>query len=682
MDIRSLRNIGIIAHIDAGKTTLTERILYYTGKEHRMGSVDEGTAKMDYLEEEQERGITITSAATTCRWLDHVINLIDTPGHVDFTAEVERSLRVLDGAIGVFCGVAGVEAQSETVWRQADRYHVPRLAFVNKLDRVGADFERAVTSLRERLRVKAVPLVIPVGRERDLEALIDLVHGELLRFPPEALGARLVREPIPPGLEGETARGRERLLEAVAEEVDAIAELYLANRPVPPEVLIAGLRKATLTFDIVPVFCGAALRNFGVQPLLDGVVRYLPSPLDVPPVTGVDPRRDREVVRKPDPREPLCALVFKTLHDAHGELSFLRLYSGTLTKGQQLYSPRRDKSERVTRLFLMHADERQAIEEAGPGQIVAVVGLHYSTTGDTLCPRQNPVLLEGMVFPETVVSMSIEPRATAQRDELEQALRLLARDDPTFAWQVNEETGQMIISGMGELHLEVITHRLVNDFKLEVRVGKPRVAYKQTIAAAATAEGVFDRLTGGRALFGKVRLRVEPSSGLAAKVRNAIDPSEIPRLYWPGVESAAAAAARSGLELGFPIINLAITLLGGEVREGEANEVALAAATELAFRQAMASGGVVLVEPVMRFEIRCPEEYVGGVISDLNVRRARILEFDPQAQPAVVRGTVPLAETFGYTTQLRSLTQGRASASLEPFDYEPVPDAIAQRLFR
>jgi elongation factor G len=682
IDIQKIRNIGIIAHIDAGKTTLTERVLFYTGTEHRMGEVHEGTAKMDFLPEERARGITIQSAATTCPWRDFSINIIDTPGHVDFTAEVERSLRVLDGAIGVFDGVAGVEAQSETVWRQADRYKVPRLAFVNKLDRIGADFDRVVQDIHTRLRVKTAPVQIPTGLEKDFDGIIDLIEMQRLTFDGDSLGAKVIASPIPEQFRARADEARHKLVEALAEEVDSLMDDYVSNRPIEPARLKAALREATLAFKVVPVFCGSALRNKGIQPLLDAVCDYLPSPLDAKPTIGIDPKREQQVARKPSPSEPLCALAFKTIHDEHGELTFLRLYSGVINKTVQLYNPRRGTVERITRLFIMHADERTPVDEVSAGQIVAAVGLKETYTGDTLCTKAHPILLEGMQFPETVISMSIEPRSAKEKDELEVALKLLAKDDPTFNYRLDEETGQMIVSGMGELHLEILKHRLLNDFKIPARVGKPRVAYKQSVAQEAIGEGVFDRLVGGRALFGRVKLKVVPVADLVPTVVNKLDLSRTPRIFVPVLDAAAMSAARSGLSLGFPIIRTRVELLEMELREGETNEVALSAATELAFKDAMEKGRTLVMEPIMSFEVQTPAEYLRGVLADLNSRRARILEMEPNREPAFVRGVVPLSRTFGYSTQVRSLSQGRATFSMQPHDYAAVPEDEVRTLFQ
>jgi elongation factor G len=681
IDLSRIRNIGIIAHIDAGKTTLSERILFYTGKEHRMGEVHEGTAKMDYLPEEQARGITITSAATTCFWRDHRINLIDTPGHVDFTAEVERSLRVLDGAVGVFCGVAGVEAQSETVWKQANRYKVPRLAFVNKLDRIGADFERVVAAIRARLAAPAVPIQIPLGREKDFASVIDLVAMELVSFPEEEFGSRVERSPIPDDLVAVAAKWRERLVEAVAEGSEALAEKYLAGDVIAPDELRRALRAATLRFEIVPVLAGAAFRNKGVQLVLDAVCDYLPSPLDAPPIEGIDPAKDKPVARHPDPNGPLTALVFKTLHDAHGEVAFVRIYSGELAVGTALHNPRVAKQERVNRMYLMHANEREPVERAGPGEIVGVVGLRFTATGDTLCKKHDAIVLEGMKFPEPVIDLSIEPRTSRDKDALVSALTTLAKDDPTFRWSLAEETGQTLISGMGELHLEILKNRLLSDFKIDARVGKPRVAYKQSPLGSATATHEFNRLIGGKTMFAKVTLRVEPNPGSDTPAFvNATTRDDLPQIYVPAIESAVKSAAISGLGLGYSVIRVKVTLESGVAIDGESTDTAFQVAAEHAFDEALRAARVALLEPVMAFEIRTPTEYMKNVIGDLNSRRARIQHLDTDQDPALVRGEIPLSATFGYSTTVRSLSQGRASFSMEPADYVAAPDDVARTL--
>ncbi len=681
MDLSLIRNIGIIAHIDAGKTTLSERILFYTGKEHKMGEVHEGTAKMDYLPEEQARGITITSAATTCFWKGTRINLIDTPGHVDFTAEVERSLRVLDGAVGVFDGVAGVEAQSETVWRQADRYKVPRLAFVNKLDRIGADFDRVVAAIRTRLGARALPIQMPVGKEKDFSALVDLVRMKHVTYSESDEGRTIEESEIPAALVDAARAQRASMIETLAEVSDSLAEKYLGDQEISVDDVDRALREATLAFKIVPVLCGSALKNKGVQAVLDAVVKYLPSPSEAKAIAGTDPKKDKEVTRKPDPKEPLTALVFKTLHDEHGEIAFVRIYAGELSSGDAVFNPRVDKQERITRLYLMHADEREAIETAGPGEIVGVVGLKLTSTGDTLCPRHQPLVLEGMKFPETVIDLSIEPRSTKDKDTLEQALGVLAKDDPTFRWSIDAETGQTIISGMGELHLEILKNRLLNDFKVQARVGQPRVAYKQTVEGRATESAEFKKTIGGKNLFARVTLRVEPDPASATcTFASELLPEKLPKLFLPVIEAAAKSAAMSGLGIGYSFVRVRVTLVAADWIEGETSEAAFGVATEQSFDEAARQAGVRVLEPIMRFEIRTPTEFMKNVIADLNSRRARISELVTDEDPIVIKGDVPLAETFGYSTQIRSLSQGRASFSMEPSDYAEVPENVARGL--
>lgn len=677
-DLSKIRNIGIIAHIDAGKTTLSERILYYTGKEHRMGEVHDGTAKMDYLPEEQARGITITSAATTCFWQGHRINLIDTPGHVDFTAEVERSLRVLDGAIGVFCGVAGVEAQSETVWKQGDRYRVPRLAFVNKLDRIGANFDRVVEAIRKRLKAPAVPIQIPIGKEKDFVGVIDLVTEKALYFPENEQGATVEEREIPPEMRDDATLAREELISKLANDHDGIAEKFLNEQPIGVAELRAAIRDLTLRFKLVPVLAGAAFRNKGVQPALDAVVHYLPSPKEAKRIDGIDLKKDKPVVRKPEPGEPLVALVFKTIHDAHGEIAFLRIYSGEIKANDGVFNPRVQKQERINRLYLMHANEREAVEVAGPGEIVGVIGLRFTATGDTLCPRHDAVVLEGMKFPEPVIDMSIEPRTSKDKDALVVALGVLAKDDPTFRWTVAEETGQTIISGMGELHLEILKNRLLSDHKIEARVGKPRVAYKQAPSGSARSTHEFQRLIGGKPMYARVTLAIEPNPGADAPVFvNATDREVVPQIFVPAIEAAVKSAAISGLGLGYSVIRARITLVDAKAVDGESTDTAFHVAAEQAFDEAMRQAGVALLEPVMAFEVRTPTEYMKNVIGDLNSRRARIHQLETDEDPAILRGEIPLSETFGYSTTVRSLSQGRASFSMEPADYSAAaPDVV------
>ncbi len=674
-----LRNFGICAHIDAGKTTVSERILFYTGKEHAMGEVHEGSAKMDYLPEEQERGITITAAATTIGWRDHVLNLIDTPGHVDFTAEVERSLRVLDGAVVVFDAVSGVEAQSETVWRQADRYRVPRLCFINKMDRGGADFDAAVASIRQRLGASVAVVARPLGRGDSFEGVMDLVSRELVRFTGDQ-GRTVTRSALPDALVEEAELHRGELVEALADHDDALAERYLAGADIGPEELRAALRRATLATRLFPVLCGAALRNVGVQMLLDGVVDWLPSPLDVAEVQGqdpADPARQRPV--RPDPSAPLCALVFKILTDAHGDLTFVRVYAGTLQQGQGLWNPRLAKHERAMRLLRMHANEREPVEQAGPGEIVALVGPRLSATGDTLCDKAQPLVLEPIRFPPPVISMAIEPRTNADRDRLHEALARLAREDPTFVTSQHEETGQTIISGMGELHLEVLKNRLVRDFGIEANVGAPRVSYRQTVRGRAEATHRFERLVAGKPQQAEVRLAVEalPGGG-GLEVLSSVPAGALEARYVAAALEGARFAVQGGL--GFPMVDLRVTLAGGRAHETESSEMAFQAAAGEAFRQAAEQAGLVLLEPVMRFEVSTPNDFVGPVTADL-VRRGALLEGDDlRGDLRLIRGSVPLARMFGYSTAVRSLTQGRAGYSMEPAGYAPAPPEVAAQL--
>jgi elongation factor G len=677
-----VRNIGIIAHIDAGKTTLTERILFYTERAHRLGEVHEGTARMDYLPEERERGITITSAATTVGWKGHRINIIDTPGHVDFTVEVERSLRVLDGAVVVLCGVAGVQAQSETVWRQADRYHVPRVIFVNKLDRTGADFERVVRDAGRRLGARLLPLQLPWGREKDFRGVIDLVGWRALRWDEASLGREIEAGPVPPELEDEARHARHELLETLADEVDAFTEVYLEHEEdAPREAVVAALRAATLSGRCVPVLCGAAFRNVGVQPVLDAVTELLPGPHEAKAAQGRNPRDGQPAERRLDAAEPLCALIFKTAWDSRGDLAYVRLYSGRLALGDTVWNPRLDKAERVNRLFVLHADEKESVPAAEAGDIVGIVGLKHSATGDTLCDKAAPIVLEGMSFPEPVLSMSIEPHSLKDKDELLRVLGLLARDDPSFGWSQNAETGQMIISGMGELHLEILRHRIEREFRMTVRVGEPRVAYRQTVTRAAEAEAIFDKVLPGRSMYAGVRLRVEPDAhATPVALVNQLSRDEIPPQFHGAVESSARGAAAGGGTLGYPLTGLRVTLLGGSAREQGSNEVAFGHAAHMAFEKALAAAGPVLLEPIMEFEIRAPQDLLAGVNADLNGRRARVTSVTAEGSEAVVRGAVPLAEIFGYSTVLRSLTQGRASFSVEPRAYEAVPEHVARNV--
>ncbi len=679
--IDRIRNIGIIAHIDAGKTTVTERVLYYTGKEHRIGEVHEGTATMDYLQEEQERGITITSAATSCDWRDSQINIIDTPGHVDFTAEVERSLRVLDGAVGVFCAVAGVEAQSETVWRQANDYDVPRLAFVNKMDRVGADFFRVVEQIRERLRANPVVVLMPIGAEKEFEGVIDLVRMEAIRYDDDSQGARFHRVPIPSELEETAREQRARLEEQLAETSDELTDQFLTHDTIAFDDLVKGLREATIAGQIVPVFCGSALKNKGIQRLLDGVDAFLPSPLDVKPAEGHDPNdEDRVITLVSDPGGPLAAMCFKTIGDKHGDLTFVRVYSGTLRQGEQVFNPRTRKVERVSRIFVMHASSRTAVDKAEAGSIVAVTGLKLAVTGDTLCEKKHQVVLERMSFPETVISMAIEPRTNADREKLAEALVQLAKEDPTFQCTTQEETGQQLIYGMGELHLEIIRNRLLNDFKVEVSVGRPRVAFKQAIESEVVGEAKFVKQTGGHGQYGHVKVRVEPCADEVFVFEDATTGGVIPREFIPSVREGALAACTGGYEHGFPVIDVKVTLLDGSWHEVDSSEIAFQQAAYMAVEDAFSKGNVLLLEPYMKLRVRTPAEFLSNIIGDLNSRRANIEEIDTADDPNEVIVSVPLSEVFGYASVCRSLSQGRAAFSMEPLEYRPVPPQLVSKL--
>ncbi len=678
----TLRNIGIIAHIDAGKTTLTERILFYTRSTHKMGDVDDGTTVTDYLPEEQERGITITSAAVTCQWNDYTINLIDTPGHVDFTAEVERSLRVLDGGVVVFSGVEGVEAQSETVWRQADKYRVPRLAFVNKMDRVGADFRAVVDQIRERLDANPVAVQIPLGSGATFQGVIDLVRDRAFFFDSESLGANVEERAVPDELRAEATRWREQMFDVLTQFDDRLTTAYLEGRPVPEELIREVLREACLHRGVTPVFCGSAFKYIGVQRLLDGVGDYLPSPLDVLPVEGTNPKKkDKKEKRSPDPKEPFCALVFKIQSDAHGDLAFVRIYSGELEAGTRVVNPRSDAKEIVSRLWRIRAGERERLDEASAGDIVGVVGLKESVTGDTLCDTRHPILLERIEFPETVLSVSVEPVSAADRNKLGEVLGLLAREDPTFESRYDEETGQTIMSGMGELHLEVLRNRMLNDFRLKAKVGKPRVTYRETVRRAARAWGEFIHQAGAQSLYARVEIEVEPYKGeQSVTIQNRLKTSKVPAPLVPVIESALRDEARSGGTLGYPLIDVQATVLDADYREGESTEPAFRAAAADALAKAIHAAGVVLLEPIMRLEVVVPEEYLGEVLGDLNARRAEITNTFQRGKLRVVEARVALDRMFGYASAVRSVSQGRASYSLEPLAYAPAPDEKVREL--
>jgi len=681
--LEKIRNIGIIAHIDAGKTTTSERILFYTGKEHKLGNVDEGTTAMDWYPEEQQRGITIFSAATTCYWKGHRVNLIDTPGHVDFTAEVERSLRVLDGAIGVFCGVGGVEPQSETVWRQANRYGVPRLAFVNKLDRPGASFPKVVAQIRSRLKSNAVPVTWPIGEESDFRGIVDLIEGKALYFSEDDLGATVTSGPVPPELADEVEVSRSDLLEALAEVTPWMETGFLEGKTFTNDEIRRALREATIARRLCPVFCGSSLRNKGVQTLLDGVLAYLPSPLDLPPTAGVHPETDKPVSRKPDPKEPFCGLVFKIFTDEYGELVYMRIYSGTINSGEVAWNPRIGKRERITRLNLQHAQHREPVESAGPGEIVTVVGLKQTRTGDTLCDFRHPVVLERMTFPEPVVSMAIEPKSSAEKDKLVETLARMEKDDPTFVTRTDEETGQTIVSGMGELHLEIIRNKMKNTYKLDANVGEPRVAYRETISRAADAEAEFVRkVPDGKGQYGHVKLRIEPNrSQSPVQVVNAAPEGSFPKQFWPAIEDGIKSAALTGTVAGYPMVYVRVTVTGGSIHPSDAHEGAYNAAAGMAFQKAAQTAGGVVLEPIMKFDVIVPPDNLGDCLDDLNRRRAEIQNVEHEEDRAKISGLTPIAEMFGYANALRSLTQGRGTSSLEPHDYRPVPEHISRSLF-
>jgi elongation factor G len=675
-----IRNIGIIAHIDAGKTTTSERILFYTGKEHRIGEVDEGTATMDWMPEEQQRGITITAAATTCSWRGKQINIIDTPGHVDFTAEVERSLRVLDGAVVIFSAVEGVEAQSETVWHQADRYRVPRLCFINKMDRVGAEFDRVVGEIRARLGGRPLVLQVPIGSSDTFGGVVDLLRMQALFFTGEN-GETVEHGPVTGALLDEAHLAREHLLEALGEADEEVMEYYVHGRSAPLAVLEGAVRRATLAGRVQPVFCGASFRNIGVQPLLDAVCDYLPSPLDMPPVRGHHPKTDAEQVRRPSPRDPFTALLFKVAASEYGELAYLRLYAGTLKKNARVYNASRGKKELITQLWRMHARTQEPVAVVGAGDIVACVGLKESVTGDTLTDLQHPLVLERPVFPQTVVSMAIEPRTSEDREKLSQTLNRMSREDPTFEWRTDKETGQCLISGMGELHLEVIKNRMLREFGVDANVGEPRVAYKETIRGPGKGLGRLVKQTGGHGQYAIVEIEIEPAPGLMrVAVENKLYGGAIPREFIPAIESGIVDTAHSGVVTGYPLIDVRVAVVDGKAHEVDSSDLAFENAAGLALKDAVERVGVDLLEPVMRLEVTTPEEFVGGVLTDLGARRAEVHGLEQRGKMHVVRATVPLAEMFGYATALRGLSRGRATYTLEPTAYARVPQALYEAL--
>ncbi|WP_066640572.1 elongation factor G [Desulfolucanica intricata] len=677
--LENTRNIGIMAHIDAGKTTTTERILFYTGKVHKIGEVHDGAATMDWMVQEQERGITITSAATSCQWRDHCINIIDTPGHVDFTVEVERSLRVLDGAVAVFCSVGGVEPQSETVWRQADKYRVPRIAYINKMDRVGADFFRGLSMIRDRLAANPVAVQIPIGVEENFRGIIDLVQNKAIVYTDD-LGTHSEETEIPATMLELVGEYREKLLEAVAESDEELMMKYLEGEEITPDEIKRGIRKATLSVKMIPVLCGSSFKNKGVQPLLDAIVDYLPAPTDIPAIRGVDPETGVEDRRVAKDDVPFSALAFKIMADPYvGKLTFFRVYSGHLTSGSYVYNSTKNKRERIGRILRMHANHREEIDVVYAGDIVAAVGLRASTTGDTLCDENYPILLESMEFPEPVIDVAIEPKTKADQEKISTALQKLAEEDPTFRISTNAETGQTIISGMGELHLEVIVDRLLREFKVAANVGRPQVAYKETIRKAVKAEGKFVRQSGGRGQYGHVQIELEPrAAGEGYEFVNKIVGGAIPKEYIPAIDAGIQEAMTTGVLAGFPMVDIRATVYDGSYHDVDSSEMAFKIAGSMALKTGAAKAGPVLLEPVMKIEVTVMDEYMGDVIGDINSRRGRIEEMEPRGNTQVIHGYVPLAEMFGYATELRSRTQGRGTYSMQFSHFEEVPQSIAE----
>ena len=678
------RNIGIMAHIDAGKTTTTERILYYTGITYKIGEVHEGTATMDFMEQEQERGITITSAATTCFWKNHRINIIDTPGHVDFTIEVERSLRVLDGAIAIFCAVGGVEPQSETVWRQADKYGVPKIAFVNKMDRVGADFEGVIQQMIDKLGANPVAIQVPIGKEDKFQGVIDIIRRKALYFDEATKGAKVIEEEIPSEYKDEVEAKREALLEKLAEYDDDFAEKYLEGEEISEKEIKSLLRKLTIQMKLVPVLCGSAFKNKGVQPLLDAVIDYLPSPIDIPAVKGIDPETGKEITRETSDDAPFAALAFKIMTDPYvGQLTFLRVYSGHTSSGTVVLNPRKGKTERIGRLLKMHANKREEIKEIYAGDICAAVGLKNTYTGDTLCDPKAPIVLESMEFPAPVISIAIEAKTKEDQEKLSMALNKLALEDPSFSVRIDEETGQTIISGMGELHLEIIVDRLRREFKVDCNVGKPQVAYKETITKSTKVEGKYIKQSGGRGQYGHVWLEIEPNErGKGFEFINKITGGVIPKEYIPAVEAGVKEAMERGVLAGYPVVDVKVTLFDGSYHEVDSSEMAFKIAASQAFQEGAKKCNPILLEPIMKVEVTTPEEYMGDVIGDLNSRRAKIQGMDVRGNVRVIKAEVPLATMFGYSTDLRSLTQGRGTFTMQFSHYEPLPQNVAEEIIK
>jgi elongation factor G len=682
--LEKTRNIGIMAHIDAGKTTTTERILYYTGRSYKIGEVHEGTAVMDWMVQEQERGITITSAATTCFWRDCRVNIIDTPGHVDFTVEVERSLRVLDGAVAILDAVSGVEPQTETVWRQADKYRVPRIVYVNKMDRVGADYFRCLDMLRSRLGAHPVPIHIPIGREDQYRGLVDLIDQVALVWDEddETLGKEFTKVEIPPDMRDVVREYREKMIEGLAEVDEHLMEKYVANEPISVEELKAAVRKGTMLMKLFPVLCGASFKNKGVQALLDAILDYLPSPLDLPPMQGINPETKVAEERKASDDEPFAALAFKIMNDQHvGQLVFLRVYSGTLEAGSGVYNSTKGKKERVGRLLRMHANKKEEVEAVAAGDIAAAIGLKLTTTGDTLCDPDKPIVLESMTFPEPVIAVAIEPKTRADEEKLGVALSRLALEDPTFRVTTEEETSQTLIHGMGELHLEIIVDRLLREFRVEANVGRPQVAYRETIRKVAEAQGRFVRQTGGRGQYGDVYIEVEPAEpGGGFSFENKIIGGSVPREYVPAVEKGVREAMQTGVLAGYPMVDIKVRLTDGSYHDVDSSEMAFKIAASMGFKEACRKAKPVLLEPVMDVEVVTPEEYMGAIVGDLNSRRGRIISMEARGTSQVIRANVPLGQMFGYATEMRSMTQGRATYTMQFSRYEEVPSAIAEEI--
>lgn len=679
--LEKIRNIGIAAHIDAGKTTTTERILYYTGKIYRIGEVDEGSTTMDWMAQERERGITITAAATTCFWQGFRINIIDTPGHVDFTMEVERSLKVLDGVVVVFCGVGGVEPQSETVWHQADKYHVPRIAFINKLDRVGSDFFRAVKMMQEKFSLIPLPIQLPIGTEDEFKGVIDLIEEKSYIWRDETLGAEYDILNIPKSSQPQVKEYREKMIDTLSHYDERILEKYLVGELITKEDLIRAIRKATLSFKIVPVLCGSAFKNKGVQKLLNAIIDFLPSPLDVPSIKGINPKTNQPETRSTDPKSPFSALVFKIANDPHqGFLSYIRVYSGKVEKGSTVLVVPSMEKVRVAKLLLMHANQKEEVEKLSAGEIGVVVGLKNVKTGNTLCNFLHPIAFEPMEFPEPVVFLAVEPKTKADEAKLSNALNALSTEDPTFKVKTNEETGERIISGMGELHLDIIVDRLKREYGVEAHIGKPQVSYRETITKEMTAEGRFIRQTGGRGQYGVVTLKLQPAT-TGIYIINNIKEGRVPKEFYPGIEQGIKESIETGVLAGYPITNIEVEVLDGSYHEVDSSELAFKIAASIAFRDAFVKAEPTFLEPIMDLEVVTPDAYVGNIIADLNARRGRIINLESIKGHKIIHGLVPLAETFGYATTLRSLTQGRVSHSMQFIRYERIPDELKSKLF-